>query len=80
MDSYTERSHANYTPSSLSHFRNGQKSTRYVPEPPLRAPVTDPRPQAKLALAKEQALHGWITDFEEDRTHVRSTSPNVFAT
>ena len=46
---------------------------RYVPELPLRAPVTDPRPQAKLALAKEQALHGWITDFEEDRTHVRST-------
>ena len=32
--SYAERSHANYAPSSLSHFKNGQKISRYVPELP----------------------------------------------
>ena len=67
-------------PSWLGHFRNGWKGARYAPEPPLRATVTDPRSWAKLAQAKEQALHGWIAHFEEDRARVRSASLGVFAT
>lgn len=41
-----------------------------MPESPSNSPTTDLNPQARLERAKEQALQGWIGNFEEDRTQV----------